>query len=322
MSSSITTAKVAAATKNRKDKEKQQQEVLQHTPIAKKTRSKIKASQTTESIIVNCDGSSQTTSSKTEIEVEDVVVNRRTTVEASSNSLTLDLNESIEFMNGFNFESNDYENNNTTTQLSSIKTNSMNTTYNVEDISKSLSSFSIETEKGILEKIEEIEFVNTSKGKKRLLCGGYNYIEDGGNKSKANKIYWKCSDSSCKARVWTNGYQAPALVRKNHDHLPNFEKNQLFKSELETKNKIINSQIESRELYIQQHQLHSTEDLVKLRMGEVFKKKPKQAKKDKNLQRLCETYKRTNNEKLLEFLNCVSLNFDMHKIMVVDSNSD
>jgi len=128
MSSSITTAKVAAATKNRKDKEKQQQQVLQHTPIAKKTRSKIKSTQTTESIIVNCDGSSQTTSSKTEIEVEDFVVNRRTTVEASSNSLTLDLNESIEFMNGFNFESNDYENNNTTTQLSSIKTNSMNTT--------------------------------------------------------------------------------------------------------------------------------------------------------------------------------------------------
>ena len=63
-------------------------------------------------------------------------------------------------------------------------------------------------------------------------------------------------------------------------------------------------------------------DLVKLRMGEVLKKKPKQAKKDKNLQRLCETYKRTTNEKLLEFLNFVSLNFDIHKIIVVDSYSD
>ena len=49
-------------------------------------------------------------------------------------------------------------------------------------------------------------------------------------------------------------------------------------------------------------------DLVKLRMGEIIKKKIKtrQKIKDKNLQLLCQTYKRTTSEKLLEYLDYLS----------------
>ena len=68
------------------------------------------------------------------------------------------------------------------------------------------------------------------------------------------------------------------------DHLPNFEKNQLFKSELETKNKVINSQIESRELYIQQHQLHSTEVVAQSKSYDAFRK---EAMRSRNKERDC-----------------------------------
>ena len=63
-------------------------------------------------------------------------------------------------------------------------------------------------------------------------------------------------------------------------------------------------------------------DLVKLRMGELIKKKLKQDKKDKNLQRLCQNYKKTTNEKLLEYLDYISLNFEVDKIITFDSSSD
>ncbi len=115
----------------------------QHTPIAKKTRSKIKASQTTKSTIINLDGSSSTTSAKTEIEILNVQINRRTTVNTESNSLTVDLNDSIDtnsFLNAYNFETNDFD--------STSKSN-LNSTYTVEEISDKLSSISIESDKGI-----------------------------------------------------------------------------------------------------------------------------------------------------------------------------
>ena len=63
-------------------------------------------------------------------------------------------------------------------------------------------------------------------------------------------------------------------------------------------------------------------DLVKLRMGELIKKKLKQDKKDKNLQRLCQNYKKTTNEKLLEYLDYISLNFEVDKIITFVSSSD
>ena len=65
-------------------------------------------------------------------------------------------------------------------------------------------------------------------------------------------------------------------------------------------------------------------DLVKLRMGEIIKKKIKtrQKIKDKNLQLLCQTYKRTTSEKLLEYLDYLSLNFEVDKIITLDSSSD
>jgi hypothetical protein len=52
-------------------------------------------------------------------------------------------------------------------------------------------------------------------------------------------------------------------------------------------------------------------DLVKLTMGELIKKKLKQDKKDKNLQTLCQNYEKTTNEKLLEYLDYISLNFEL-----------
>ena len=59
-------------------------------------------------------------------------------------------------------------------------------------------------------------------------------------------------------------------------------------------------------------------------MGEIIKKKIKtrQKIKDKNLQLLWQTYKRTTSEKLLEYLDYLSLNFEVDKIITLDSSSD
>jgi hypothetical protein len=211
----------------------------QHTPIAKKTRSKIKASQTTKSTIINLDGSSSTTSAKTEIEILNVQINRRTTVNTESNSLTVDLNDSFDtnsFLNAYNFETNDFDSNSIRNARFPIAT------WNVHNRCK----------------------LGLPRTNNKVEC--WHMLIN--NKATKNLTVYKLIE----------------LLRTEQ-------------SKVET-------------------------DLVKLRMGELIKKKLKQDKKDKNLQRLCQNYKKTTNEKLLEYLDYISLNFEVDKIITFDSSSD
>ncbi len=166
-------------------------------------------------------------------------------------------------------------------------------------------------------KIDQVEFIDTGKSKKRLLCNGFNYIEDGGKNKVNNKIYWKCAESSCKARVWTTGYQSPALVRKYHNHLPNFERNQLYKSEFITKNKIKNSHTETRELYIEHHKNHSKEVVAQSKTYDAFRREACRARNKE-----CDWYGAAPKDYNFEIPEELKKNFKGDNFYLDDSGTD
>ena len=68
----------------------------------------------------------------------------------------------------------------------------------------------------------DCEFIETQKGGRALLSGGYRYLRI--RRGNEGQEFWRCCLRTCAARATTVGDQLEA-VRGEHSHAPNSAKN-------------------------------------------------------------------------------------------------
>ena len=80
-----------------------------------------------------------------------------------------------------------------------------------------------------------IEFSQTSKGKRLLICDGYAYNL---NKDNGKVKYWRCEERPCSAAIHTDkNYQFLAL-KGAHDHLPSPERIEIMELKRKVKTRV------------------------------------------------------------------------------------